>query len=69
MGVSTWYQKGNYYLNVNCADPKQAYLELSPLGVTLNAEDGMILAYSLAGQFIDQGYRISYWAGGFLRYT
>ena len=59
MNLSTWYQKGDYYLNVNCADPEQAYLELSPLGVTVNATQGMILAYSVAGQLIDEGYPAS----------
>lgn len=48
---------GNYYITVNCQDPKLVYIEQSNLGIRDDAFTGPYYAYSKAGQALAEGTR------------
>lgn len=46
----------NYYLTIDATDPECVYIPSGqPLGLTLNANYGMLIAYSYAGYLLDSG--------------
>ena len=48
---------GNYYLTVNCQDPKLVYIEESNLGLRNDIFEGPIYGYSVAAQSLANGVR------------
>lgn len=54
MSAASIYMPGDYYLYVNASDPDGVYIPESPLGFALD-EDGMVIAYSYAAEFLAQG--------------
>jgi len=58
-GKTEWDLPGNYYITINMEDPDGVYVEESPMGIMLSANDGAITAGSAAAELLAEGYPLS----------